>query len=235
MEPMPIYDYNLLFKIIVIGDSGVGKSAFLKKMIRNEYIESDETTVGVDFFSIYNELDNGKIIKTQIWDTAGQEVFRSIVSNYYRNASGIVLMCDVTDIESFNSLESWIADVQKYSNHDQDYLCLVANKIDLTDKRKVTSEMLEEFTKKHDMPLYEVSVKDCNDLKIIFKKYMEYLYLKFDLDVIDTPNIYQPDFQNKIKEIGKYGILSRKNVKKRKLTSNNCYTSRDFRNCCIIC
>ena len=235
MKPTPIYDYNILFKIIVIGDSGVGKSAFLKKMIQCEYNESNETTVGVDFFSHYNELENGKIIKTQIWDTAGQEVFRSIVSNYYRNSSGIILMCDVTDSESFENLESWIKNVKEYSKHDKDFFCLFANKIDLVEKRKVTTEKLEEFAKKHEMPFYEISVKDCNNLQSFFLKYIEYLYDKFDLNILDTENIYDNGFQNKIKEISNYGMVYRNNVKKRKITSNNCYTSRGNINCCVIC
>ena len=234
MKPVALYDYHFLFKMIVIGDSGVGKSALLKKMTKGEYSETNESTIGVDFFSHYSELENEKVVKTQIWDTAGQEIFRSIVSNYYRNSSGIVLMCDVTNEESFNNLEKWINDVKEYSNHDKDYICLLANKIDLVDKRTVTTEMLKSFADKHDMPFFELSVKENHNLESIFQKYVEYLYDKHDLSSLDTDNIYDLNFQNKIKEINKYGITCRKNVKKRKIKNSSCYTARDIGNCCVI-
>eukprot|EP00397_Hematodinium_sp_SG-2012_P055492 GEMP01067782.1.p1 GENE.GEMP01067782.1~~GEMP01067782.1.p1 ORF type:complete len:243 (+),score=21.20 GEMP01067782.1:73-801(+) len=107
----PEYDY--LFKLLLIGDSGVGKSCLLLRFADNTYTESYISTIGVDF-KIRTIEQEGKVVKLQIWDTAGQERFRTITSSYYRGAHGIIIVYDVTDRESFNNVKHWIEQIGRY-------------------------------------------------------------------------------------------------------------------------
>ena len=128
-------EYDYLFKLLLIGDSGVGKSCLLLRFADDTYTESYISTIGVDFKIRTIELD-GKTIKLQIWDTAGQERFRTITSSYYRGAHGIIVVFDVTDQESFNNVKQWLHEIDRYASADVKKL-LVGNKCDLTTKKQV--------------------------------------------------------------------------------------------------
>jgi Ras-related protein Rab-1A len=116
---------DYLFKLLLIGDSGVGKSCLLLRFADDTYTESYISTIGVDFKIRTLELD-GKTIKLQIWDTAGQERFRTITSSYYRGAHGIIVVYDVTDQESFNNVKQWMNEIDRYAN-DKVRNCLVSS------------------------------------------------------------------------------------------------------------
>lgn len=139
-------DFDYLFKLLLIGDSGVGKSCLLLRFADNTYNSDYISTIGVDFKIKTIKLDNDKIVKLQIWDTAGQERFRTITSSYYRGAQGIIIVYDVTDLESFNNLNNWLQEIDKFGTNGVTKL-IVGNKNDLTDKKQVTLEMAEEFAK----------------------------------------------------------------------------------------
>uniref|UniRef100_A0A7S1TRZ4 Uncharacterized protein n=2 Tax=Phaeomonas parva TaxID=124430 RepID=A0A7S1TRZ4_9STRA len=151
-------EYDYLFKLLLIGDSGVGKSCLLLRFADDTYTESYISTIGVDF-KIRTIEQEGKTIKLQIWDTAGQERFRTITSSYYRGAHGIIVVYDVTDMESFNNVKQWLHEIDRYASENVNKL-LVGNKADLEDKRVVTTEAAQEFAESLGIEFIETSAKD---------------------------------------------------------------------------
>ena len=136
-------DYDYLFKILLIGDSGVGKSSILHRFVDDLYTTTHISTIGVDFKIKTLELD-GKIIKLQIWDTAGQERFRTITQSYYRGAHGIFVVFDLTHLESFRNIKYWIQEIEKYNNNSADII-LIGNKSDIPEHRKVSNCEINNF------------------------------------------------------------------------------------------
>merc|ERR1712184_163282 len=134
-EGMQAPDYDYLFKLLLIGDSGVGKSCLLLRFADDTYTDSYISTIGVDFKIRTVDLDT-KTIKLQIWDTAGQERFRTITSSYYRGAHGIIIVYDITDVESFNNVRQWLFEIDRFASENVNKL-LVGNKCDLVSKRIV--------------------------------------------------------------------------------------------------
>merc|ERR1719242_3009091 len=129
-------DYDYLFKLVLIGDSGVGKSCLLLRFADDAFTESYISTIGVDFRFRTVKIDK-KTVKLQIWDTAGQERFRTITSAYYRGADGIIMVYDVTNYESFDHVEEWLSEVDRYANEGTAKL-LVGNKADLVEEKQVS-------------------------------------------------------------------------------------------------
>eukprot|EP00300_Choanocystis_sp_HF-7_P036648 c52515_g1_i1.p1 GENE.c52515_g1_i1~~c52515_g1_i1.p1 ORF type:complete len:215 (+),score=9.73 c52515_g1_i1:41-646(+) len=160
----PEYDY--LFKLLLIGDSGVGKSCLLLRFADDTYTESYISTIGVDFKIRTIELDS-KTIKLQIWDTAGQERFRTITSSYYRGAHGIIVVYDVTDQESFNNVKQWLHEIDRYASENVNKL-LVGNKSDLTTKRVVDYNVAKEFADGLGIPFLETSAKSATNVEQAF-------------------------------------------------------------------
>jgi len=160
----PEYDY--LFKLLLIGDSGVGKSCLLLRFADDTYTESYISTIGVDFKIRTIELD-GKTIKLQIWDTAGQERFRTITSSYYRGAHGIIVVYDVTDQESFNNVKQWLQEIDRYACENVNKL-LVGNKCDLTNKKVVDYTSAKEYADQLGIPFLETSAKNATNVEQAF-------------------------------------------------------------------
>lgn len=130
--------YDLIFKTVIIGDSGVGKSNLLSRYINNNFSHDLKATVGVEFGAKKLKID-GKTVKAQIWDTAGQERYRSITNAYYKGAKGALLVFDLTNIESFNSIDKWYSELKREGDINI-YVILVGNKCDLNDGRKINYE-----------------------------------------------------------------------------------------------
>jgi len=159
-------EYDYLFKLLLIGDSGVGKSCLLLRFADDTYTESYISTIGVDFKIRTIDLD-GKTIKLQIWDTAGQERFRTITSSYYRGAHGIIVVYDTTDIESFNNVKQWLHEIDRYASDNVNKL-LVGNKSDLTSKRAVTFDQAKEFADSLGIEFVETSAKNSTNVEKAF-------------------------------------------------------------------
>ncbi|KAG5592784.1 hypothetical protein H5410_043298 [Solanum commersonii] len=160
----PEYDY--LFKLLLIGDSGVGKSCLLLRFADDSYLESYISTIGVDF-KIRTVDQDGKTIKLQIWDTAGQERFRTITSSYYRGAHGIIVVYDVTDQESFNNVKQWLSEIDRYASDNVNKL-LVGNKCDLTAQKVVSTETAQAFADEIGIPFMETSAKNATNVEHAF-------------------------------------------------------------------
>ncbi|KAH8849557.1 Ras-related protein [Schistosoma japonicum] len=159
-------DYDYLFKLLLIGDSGVGKSCLLIRFADESFSETYISTIGVDFKIRTIDLD-GKVVKLQIWDTAGQERFRTITSSYYRGAQGIIIVYDVTDKTSFINVKSWLQEIEHYANSTVNRL-LVGNKCDLPKSRAVDTVDAMNFAKEHQMPFLETSAKEAINVEDAF-------------------------------------------------------------------
>jgi len=155
-----------VFKLVLIGDSGVGKSCLLLRFADDTYTESHISTIGVDFKIRTIQLD-GKTIKLQIWDTAGQERFRTITSSYYRGAHGIIVVYDTTDGETFEHVKTWLHEIDRYASENVNKL-LVGNKSDLTSKRAVETEAAKEFADSVHIPFLETSAKNATNVEDAF-------------------------------------------------------------------
>jgi Ras-related protein Rab-1A len=160
-------EYDFLFKLVIIGDSGVGKSCLLLRFADDYFPESYLPTIGVDFKIRTIELDDGKKIKLQIWDTAGQERFKTITSSYYKGAHGIIVVYDVTDQESFNNVKQWLQQIEQHAAENVNKL-LVGNKCDLTGERVVYYNTAQAFADKYDIQFLETSAKDATDVEQAF-------------------------------------------------------------------
>ena len=157
------------FKIIVIGDSAVGKSSLTLRGTKDHFKDFYTPTIGFEFLS-FNVKINGQTIKLQIWDTCGQEVYRSLISSFYRNSSLAIIVYAIDNQESFDSLESWLDEI-KSQTHPNLKIFLIGNKNDLENQRVVSKESAEELAKEHDIDLFmETSAKTGNNAKEVFIK-----------------------------------------------------------------
>ncbi|CCD26082.2 Rab family GTPase YPT1 NDAI_0G03050 [Naumovozyma dairenensis CBS 421] len=159
-------EYDYLFKLLLIGNSGVGKSCLLLRFSDDTYTNDYISTIGVDFKIKTVELD-GKTVKLQIWDTAGQERFRTITSSYYRGSHGIIIVYDVTDQDSFDGVKMWLQEIDRYATSTVLKL-LVGNKCDLEDKRVVEYDVAKEFADSNKMPFLETSALNSTNVEEAF-------------------------------------------------------------------
>jgi len=151
-------DYDYLFKLVLIGDSSVGKSCLLLRFADNSFTESYISTIGVDFRFRTVKIED-KTVKLQIWDTAGQERFRTITSAYYRGADGIIMVYDITRRDSFDHVQDWLNEVNRYAKRETCKKLLIGNKCDSVGDRLVTLEEGKAYADNLKVPFYETSAK----------------------------------------------------------------------------
>ena len=166
MSDLISQDYDYLFKVLLLGDSDVGKSSLILRYTEETFSSKLVNSIGVDFKMKKKEID-GKIIKVQIWDTAGHERFRSITYSYYRGANAIIIVFDLSDKKSFISITEWLKQIEKHAKENV-FKFLVGNKSDLIDERKVTYEEAKQYADEHDLPYIETSAKEGININELF-------------------------------------------------------------------
>ena len=160
-------EYDLMFKILLLGDSGVGKSSLLLRYTKHEFNVDMRSTIGVEFALKYLKIDNFQL-KVQIWDTAGMERYRSITSAYYKGAKGVIIVYDICREKSFENVDKWIEDFKSKADEDA-VILLIGNKNDLDDKREVNKEEAELKAQKNKFAFMETSAKDNNNVDKAFE------------------------------------------------------------------
>ena len=179
-------NFNYLLKYIIIGDSSVGKSNILLRYSQDKFNDEYQTTIGVEFGAKNIELDK-KIYRIQIWDTAGQENFRSITRAYYKNSVCAFIVYDITNRASFENVKTWLDDIQKQCPQTT-FLVLVGNKIDLENERQILYEEGSSFAEKNNMLFIETSAKTGQNIENLFVKSVEVINEKIKEGYYDLKN-----------------------------------------------
>jgi len=161
-------DYDYLFKIVLVGDSGVGKSNLLTRMCKNEFNLETKPTIGVEF-ATKNLVVGNKTIKAQIWDTAGQERFRAITSSFYKGAVGALLVYDITKENTFEHVGKWLSELLDFAEANI-VVMLVGNKCDLKNLRQVKVEDATAFAEKNSLAFLETSALDATNVETAFQR-----------------------------------------------------------------
>uniref|UniRef100_A0A8C4LBH7 Ras-related protein Rab-3 n=1 Tax=Equus asinus TaxID=9793 RepID=A0A8C4LBH7_EQUAS len=176
-------NFDYMFKILIIGNSSVGKTSFLFRYADDSFTPAFVSTVGIDF-KVKTIYRNDKRIKLQIWDTAGQERYRTITTAYYRGAMGFILMYDITNEESFNAVQDWSTQIKTYS-WDNAQVLLVGNKCDMEDERVVSSERGRQLADHLGFEFFEASAKDNINVKQTFERLVDVICEKMS-ESLDT-------------------------------------------------
>ena len=184
------------FKILLLGDSSVGKTCFLKRYTDNTFQDAYLSTIGFDFKYKFVTLEEGKTIKVQLWDTAGEERFRTIAKSYYKGAHGIVLIYDVTNRKTYDNIRKWMNQIKDDSSSNISII-LVANKIDCENEfRQVTKEEGEVLAKNNNLPIFEASAKDNINVEESFKYLIEEINKKISHFTVQTTTKLNNDNKN---------------------------------------
>ena len=207
------YDYS--FKMIVIGDAGVGKSCLTNRAAKDKFISNYSPTIGFEFLSFSTNIDN-KIVKLQIWDTCGQEGYRSLITNFYRNASLAMMVYSIDSKESFLHINQWLKEVRIQSNPDVKII-LIGNKADLENEREVDYDVAQKFKEENQILYFEeTSAKTGLNSKKVFEEAAKILY--------DETKNYKSNSKNNelISDIKKSINMPKKLKKAEKKRKNGC-------------
>ena len=207
------YDYS--FKMIVIGDAGVGKSCLTNRAAKDKFISNYSPTIGFEFLSFSTNIDN-RIVKLQIWDTCGQEVYRSLITNFYRNASLAMMVYSIDSKESFLHINQWLKEVRIQSNPDVKII-LIGNKADLENEREVDYDVAQKFKEENQILYFEeTSAKTGLNSKKVFEEAAKILY--------DETKNYKSNSKNNelISDIKKSINMPKKLKKAEKKRKNGC-------------
>lgn len=178
--------FDYMFKILIIGNSSVGKTSFLFRYADDSFTSAFVSTVGIDF-KVKTVIRREKRMKLQIWDTAGQERYRTITTAYYRGAMGFILMYDVTNEESFNSVQDWVTQIKTYS-WDNAQVILVGNKSDMEAERVVTYDRGKQLADQLGLEFFETSAKENVNVKNVFERLVDIICDKMS-DGLDSESM----------------------------------------------
>lgn len=167
-------EYDYLFKVVLIGDSGVGKSNLLSRFTRNEFCLESKSTIGVEFATRTLEVE-GRSVKAQIWDTAGQERYRAITSAYYRGALGALLVYDVTKPTTFENVSRWLKELRDHADANI-VIMLIGNKTDLKHLRGVATEDAQGYAEKEGLSFIETSALEATNVEKAFQTILSEIY-----------------------------------------------------------
>ncbi|KAF8097415.1 hypothetical protein N665_0289s0004 [Sinapis alba] len=176
-------DYDYLFKLVLIGDSSVGKTNLLSRFTKNEFSIESKSTIGVEFATKSVHVDD-KIIKAQLWDTAGQERYRAITSAYYRGALGALLVYDITLHITFENVEQWLKELRDHTD-DNIVIMLVGNKADLHHLRAVQEDEARSFSERENMFFMETSALDATNVEQAFTHVLTQIYRVMSRKALD--------------------------------------------------
>ncbi|KAL9663812.1 hypothetical protein QQ045_019203 [Rhodiola kirilowii] len=208
----PDDDYDYLFKVVLIGDSGVGKSNLLSRFSRNQFSLESKSTIGVEFATRSIQVDE-KILKAQIWDTAGQERYRAITSAYYRGAVGALLVYDITRHITFENIERWLSELRGHTD-SHIVIMLVGNKADLRHLRAVSVEDATAFAQKEGIFFMETSALESLNVENAFTEVLTQIYRVVSRNSLDpgedpiglpkgqTINVGTKDNVSEVKKVG---------------------------------
>ena len=174
-------DEYSIYKVLLLGDSTVGKTCILMRYKDKLFQPIHSPTLGLDYGLVEMKLKNGKNIKLQIWDTAGQDRFKAITKNYYKGANGVILIYDITSIQTYENIKNWVSQVREEAS-DNIVVYIVANKIDMEEERKVPTEDGQKLADSLGYPFLEVSAKSGENVSKIFENIVE------DIDKIYVKN-----------------------------------------------
>ncbi|KQJ96878.1 ras-related protein RABF1 isoform X2 [Brachypodium distachyon] len=160
---------NLKVKLVLLGDSGVGKSCIVLRFVRGQFDPTSKVTVGASFLSQTLALEDSTTVKFEIWDTAGQERYAALAPLYYRGAGAAVVVYDITSAESFSKAQYWVKELQKHGSQDM-VMALVGNKADLHEKRTVSSQDAQEYAERNSMFFVETSAKTADNINQLFEE-----------------------------------------------------------------
>lgn len=190
-------NHNIMeFKIILIGNTAVGKTSIFNKFITGDFLENLKPTINVEFRTKYVKIDNNLFVKLVLWDTCGVEMFRAVTKQYYKGAQAIILVFDLTDQKSFNDLKKiWLKDVKSYADKNIQ-IVIVGNKLDLIEQRKINESQTINFCRENGYKYIEASAKEGTNILKIFEE------LSFDLaknyeNSKEMPSQYLMEFDDK--------------------------------------
>lgn len=192
--------YNFVFKVVLIGESGVGKSNLLSRFTKNEFSHDSRTTIGVEFSTRTVQLDN-YTIKAQIWDTAGLERYRAITSAYYRGAVGALLVYDITKQMSYESAERWLKELYDHAD-PHIVVMLVGNKADMESHRTVSQKDAALFAEKHCLKFMETSALDSTNVEAAFHEVLKDIHKKVSSREVTRGSISAVTISSPIKSPG---------------------------------
>ena len=201
-------NYDLIFKIVLIGDSGVGKTNILSRFINNEFSLTTQATVGVEFGSKIIKKGE-KLIKLQIWDKAGQERYKSITSAYYKGSKGAFVVYDISRKSTFDNVDKWIDELKNHGSEDV-FIMLVGNKSDLKDKREISEEDVQKKAQLYNVAFCETSALEGKNIEYAFESLINEITKKVEKDKEKNNNKNSTN-----KDEGKTITLDTNNIKEK--------------------